>query len=67
MESLVAINPKYKNSFEHIKMETVKFGDTDVLFGLVELDQPNFDANNPKNDNYVLIKIFNSAEISQLQ
>lgn len=57
MESLVAINPKYKNSFEHIKMETVKFGDTDVLFGLVELDQPNFDANNPKNDNYVLIKI----------
>lgn len=57
MESLVAINPKCKNNLEFKKIESVKFGSTDVWFGLVELSQPNFDINNPKNDNYVLIKV----------
>ncbi|BDQ49946.1 hypothetical protein EfsSVR2281_17570 [Enterococcus faecalis] len=57
MKALVAINPRYKNSLEFKKMETVKFGSTNVLFGLVELNQPDFDINNLQNDDYILIKV----------
>lgn len=57
MRSLVAINPDKKNSMDFTELGTVKFGEEDVLFGTVELEQPFFDAENPKNHEYVLVRV----------
>jgi len=57
VRSLVAINPNKKNSSDYEKLGTVKFGQEDILFGTIELEQPDFDPENPKNHEYVLVKV----------
>lgn len=57
MEAIVAINPKFKNSFEYENLGTVCFGNVNIPFGLIELKKPNFDKNATKNKDYVLIKV----------
>ncbi|RPK03271.1 alcohol dehydrogenase [Bacillus subtilis] len=57
MRSLVAINPSKKNSMDYTELGIVKFGEVDILFGTVELEQPFFDAVNPKNHEYVLVRV----------
>lgn len=51
----VAINPSKKNSMDYTELGMVKFGKEDILFGTVELEQPYFDPEDPKNDEYVLV------------
>ncbi|WEZ00405.1 alcohol dehydrogenase catalytic domain-containing protein [Bacillus subtilis] len=57
MRSLVAINPSRKNSMDYTELGIVKFGEVDILFGTVELEQPYFDAENPKNHEHVLVRV----------
>lgn len=57
MRSLVAINPSKKNSMDFTELGIVKFGQVDVLFGTVELEQPSFDTEDPRNDEYVLVRV----------
>lgn len=57
MRALVAINSDKKDSIEYTDLGFVKFGDVDILFGTVELDQPIFDAEDPKNRDYVLVRV----------
>lgn len=57
MRSLVAINPDKKNSMDFTELGIVKFGQEDVLFGTIELEQPLFDAENPKNHEHVLVQV----------
>lgn len=57
MRSLVAINPNKKSSMDFTELGTVKFGNEEILFGTVELEQPFFDAENLKNHEHVLVKV----------
>jgi NADPH:quinone reductase-like Zn-dependent oxidoreductase len=57
VRSLVAINPSKKNSMDYTRLGIVKFGQEDILFGAVELEQPSFDTKNPKNNEYVLVRV----------
>lgn len=57
MLSLVAINPSKKDSMEYKELGIVKFGEVDILFGAVELEEPFFDPENPKNLEYVLVSV----------
>lgn len=57
MRSLVAINPSKKNSMDFTELGIVKFGQEDILFGTVELEQPFFDTENSKNLEYVLVRV----------
>ncbi|MEK4002882.1 alcohol dehydrogenase catalytic domain-containing protein [Bacillus sp. FSL K6-2822] len=57
MRSLVAINPSKKNSMDYTELGIVKFGQEDILFGTVELEQPFFDTEDPKNREYVLVRV----------
>lgn len=57
MRALVAINSNKKDLIEYTDIGVVKFGDVDILFGTVELDQPTFDAEDSKNCDYVLVRV----------
>lgn len=57
MRTLVAINPSKKNSMDYTELGIVKFGEVDILFGTVELEQPFFDTEDPKNHEYVLVRV----------
>ncbi|KPN14192.1 hypothetical protein AKG37_08965 [Bacillus australimaris] len=57
MRSLVAVNPSNKNSMEYTELGSVKFGNIDILLGAVELEQPFFDVENPKNHEYILVRV----------
>lgn len=57
MRSLVAINPNKRDSLDYTKLGAVKFGQEDILFGTIELEQPFFDTENPKNHEYVLVRV----------
>lgn len=57
MRSLVAINPSKKNLMDYTELGIVTFGEVDILFGTVELEQPFFDTEDPKNSEYVLVRV----------
>lgn len=57
MHCLVAINPNKKGSIDYKELGTVKFGPVDVVIGTVQLEQPTFDPEEPKNREYVLLRV----------
>ncbi|VEF05465.1 quinone oxidoreductase family protein [Streptococcus equi] len=57
MLSVVALNPKHDIINKAINVVYINFGDVQIPFGLVEFEQPAFDLNDPKNDDYLLIKV----------
>lgn len=57
MECLVAINPQKKESLEYKELGTVEFGPIQLIFGTIDLEQPDFEPEDPKNAEYVLIRV----------
>lgn len=57
MLSVVALNPKHNIINNAIDVIYVNFGNVRIPFGLLEFDQPKFDLNDSKNDNYLLLKV----------
>lgn len=57
MQSLVAINPNKKDAFDYTELGTVQFGQEEVLVGLIDLEKPNFDPEEEKNREHVLVKV----------
>lgn len=57
MKAIVALNKDMLDKTEHKILGSVKFGDLDILFGIVNLERPKFDRANKRNDDYVLIKV----------
>ena len=57
MLSVVALNPKNDIINKAINVVYINFGNVQIPFGLIEFEQPVFDLNDPKNDDYLLIKV----------
>ena len=57
MLSVVALNPKHDIINKAINVVYINFGNIQIPFGLIEFEQPVFDLNDPKNDDYLLIKV----------
>ena len=57
MESLVAINPLMADTFNYTKLGMVSFNQKKLLFGLINIEEPKFNPDDPKNSEYVLIMV----------
>lgn len=57
MRALVALNPNIPISSGCEQLGSVKMGELEIPFGLVEFDQPEFDPNTEKNEDSVLLKV----------
>lgn len=57
MLSVVALNPKHDIINKAINVVHINFGSVQIPFGLLEFEQPLFDLNDQKNDDYLLIKV----------
>lgn len=57
MKTLVAINQNLKSKLNYDSLGKINFGSEDIEFGLINLNQPNFDTEKKENEDYVLIKV----------
>lgn len=57
MQCVVGINPEKKEAIDYKELGEVTFGKIKIIIGIVELAQPDFDASNPDNSNYVLLRV----------
>lgn len=57
MKAIVAINPKMKSKIDYQHLGTIMFGTLEIIFGVVEFEQPNFAKSASKNDDYLFLKV----------
>ncbi|MDG0819669.1 hypothetical protein M4L90_07110 [Staphylococcus equorum] len=59
MKTLVAINPNTSNKINYTHLGEINFGSISMELGIIDLPKPKFNIKEPKNYNFVLLKVHN--------